>query len=162
VTVFRDVNGLPSHVLVIHAAVVFVPLLALLAAAYGLVPRWRPRLDWAVAILAVVTPIVTWLSTKTGEELTKAFREKGFDPSLLAQIRAHADYGQTLLWFTIGLAVAAILLLLVTRNDARVSRLPSWVPLLLTVVVIALGAASLVYVYLTGDSGAEAAWGQIL
>ncbi|WP_229402776.1 DUF2231 domain-containing protein [Micromonospora okii] len=157
----RDVNGLPTHVLVIHATVVFVPLLALLAAAYGLVPKWRARLGWAVTILAVLTPIVTVVSTVSGKALQETFQEKGFDPSLLAQISAHADYGGRLLWFTLGLAVATILLLLVTRGD-RVSRLPSWVPLLLTVVVIALGAAALVYVYLTGDSGAEAAWGQIL
>lgn len=159
---FREINGLPSHILVIHAAVVFVPLLALLAGAYGLVPRWRPRLGWAVVGLAVLTPIVTWVSTETGEALEEAFEEKGFDQALLAQIREHSEYAETLLWFTVGLAVAAIALLLVTRNDDRVSRLPSWAPLLLTVVVVVLGVASLVYVFLTGDSGAEAAWGRVL
>ncbi|WP_431976765.1 DUF2231 domain-containing protein [Micromonospora haikouensis] len=159
---FREINGLPSHILVIHAAVVFVPLLALLASAYGLVPRWRPRLGWAVAGLAVLTPIVTWVSTETGEALQEAFEEKGFDKALLAQIHEHSEYAETLLWFTVGLAIAAGALLLVTRNDDRVSRLPSWAPLLLTVVVVVLGVASLVYVFLTGDSGAEAAWGQML
>ena len=46
---FREFNGLPLHVLVIHAVVVLVPLLALFAIAYGVLPRWRHRLDWAVA-----------------------------------------------------------------------------------------------------------------
>ncbi|MER5702332.1 DUF2231 domain-containing protein [Micromonospora sp. NPDC002296] len=159
---FREINGLPGHVLVIHAAVAFVPLLAVLAAAYGLLPRWRPRLGWAVAALAVVTPIVTWVATESGEALEDALREKGYPPQILDQVHEHAEYGGTLLWFTVGLAVAALLLLLVTRNDDRVSRLPSWAPLLLTVVVVVLGVASLVYVYLTGDTGAQAVWGGIL
>ncbi|MFC8847290.1 MULTISPECIES: DUF2231 domain-containing protein [unclassified Micromonospora] len=159
---FREINGLPSHILVIHAAVVFVPLLALLASAYGLVPRWRPRLGWAVAGLAVLTPVVTLVSDQTGEALEEAFEEKGFDPALLAQIHEHSEYAEMLVLFTVGLAVATIALLLVTRNGDRVSRLPSWVPLLLTVVVVVLGVASLVYVFLTGDSGAEAAWGKVL
>ncbi|WP_320066004.1 DUF2231 domain-containing protein [Micromonospora sp. RTGN7] len=159
---FREINGLPVHVLVIHAAVVFVPLLAVLAAAYGLLPRWRPRFGWAVAVLAVVTPIVTWVATQSGETLEKALREKGYGPELLQKIREHSEYGDLLLWFTVGLAVAAILLLLVTRDDERVSRLPSWVSLLLTVVVLVLGVTSLVYVYLTGDTGAEAVWSGVL
>ena len=44
---FDQINGLPVHVLVLHAAVVFVPLLALGAVVYALVPRWRPRMGWA-------------------------------------------------------------------------------------------------------------------
>ncbi|MCX4474503.1 hypothetical protein C5N14_15360 [Micromonospora sp. MW-13] len=159
---FREINGLPGHVLVIHAAVAFVPLLAVLAAGYGLLPRWRPRFGWAVAVLAVVTPIVTWVATESGEALEEALREKGYPPQILDQVREHAQYGETLLWFTVGLAVAALLLLLVTRNDDRVSRLPAWAPLLLTVVVVVLGVASLVYVYLTGDTGAQAVWGTTL
>ncbi|MGC4804550.1 DUF2231 domain-containing protein [Micromonospora sp. DT233] len=159
---FREINGLPGHVLVIHAAVVFVPLLAVLAAAYGLLPRWRPRLGWAVAALAVATPIVTFVATQSGEDLEQALREKGYGPEVLQQVQEHSEYGDVLLWLTVGLAVAAILLLLATRDDERVTRLPSWVSVLLTVLVLGLGAASLVYVYLTGDSGAEAVWTGVL
>ncbi|GAA2706208.1 DUF2231 domain-containing protein [Micromonospora olivasterospora] len=159
---FREINGLPGHALIVHAAVVFVPLLALLASAYGLVPRWRPKLGWAVAILAVLSPVVAWVATESGEELEHALEEKGYPPQILDKVREHAEYGDTLLWFTVGLAVAAILLLLVTRNDDRVSRLPSWVALLLTVVVVVLAAAALVYVVLTGDTGAQAVWGGTL
>ena len=40
-----EINGLPLHPLVVHAAVIFGPLAALAALAY-LVPRWRLRLRW--------------------------------------------------------------------------------------------------------------------
>ena len=46
---FDQINGLPVHALVLHAAVVFVPLLALGAIVYALIARWRPRIGWAVA-----------------------------------------------------------------------------------------------------------------
>ncbi|WP_089157053.1 DUF2231 domain-containing protein [Micromonospora sp. NBS 11-29] len=155
---FREVNGLPVHILVIHAAVVLVPLLALLTVAYGALPRWRPRLDWAVAALAVVTPIVTWVATQSGEALQEVLRSRGYPPDKLQEIHEHSEYGETLLWFTLGLAVVAILLLLTTRGFARTRNLPRWLPLVLTAVAVVLAVFALIYVYLTGDSGAKIVW----
>lgn len=159
---FKEINGLPGHILVVHAVVVFVPLLAVLAAAYGLVPRWRPRLDWAVAVLAVVTPILAWVATESGEAFQEALEEKGYPAELLAKIHEHSEYGENLLWFTVGLAVAALLLLAVTSDRIRTPQLPAWVTWLLTGVVVVLAVLALVYAYLTGDSGAESVWGNTL
>ena len=155
---FREINGLPGHVLVIHAAVVLVPLLALLSIAYGVLPRWRPRFGWAVAVLAVAAPIVTWVATQSGEALKEVLEEKGYPAQILHQVEAHAEYGETTLRFTVGLAVAALLLLLVTSGYERVRRLPSWLSLVLTGVVVILAVFAVAYVYLTGDSGAQAVW----
>ncbi|PGH46320.1 hypothetical protein COO58_03470 [Micromonospora sp. WMMA1996] len=159
---FREVNGLPGHVLVIHAAVVLVPLLALLTVAYGVLPRWRPRLDWAVGALAVVTPIVTWVATESGEELEEALESRGYPAEGLQKIHEHSEYGETLLWFTLGLAVVALLLLLVTSHFTRDRNLPRWLPLALTAVAAVLAVFALVYVYLTGDSGAKMVWDGIV
>src|SRR3712207_2115532 len=38
-SVFDQFNGMPVHVLLVHAAVVFVPLLVLAAVVYAVVPR---------------------------------------------------------------------------------------------------------------------------
>ncbi|MFJ6199761.1 DUF2231 domain-containing protein [Micromonospora sp. NPDC092111] len=159
---FKEINGLPGHVLVVHAVVVFVPLLALLASAYGLMPRWRPRLAWAVVTLAVVTPVLAWVATESGEAFEEALAAKGYPPNLLAEIREHADYGETLLWFTVGLAVAALLLLALTSGRVRTPNLPGWTTWALTAVVVVLAVVALVYVYLTGDSGAASVWGNTL
>ncbi|OWU97181.1 hypothetical protein B5D80_31780 [Micromonospora wenchangensis] len=155
---FKEINGLPGHVLVVHAVVVFVPLLALLASAYGLMPRWRPRLDWAVAVLAVVTPVLAWVATESGEAFEAALRAKGYSPELLAKIHEHSEYGETLQWFTIGLAAAALLLLAVTSDRVRTPDLPAWATWALTAIVVVLAVFALVYVYLTGDSGAASVW----
>lgn len=159
---FREIVGLPLHALVVHAVVVFVPLLALLAVAYGVLPPCRSRVGWAVAALAVVTPVVTWVATEAGEELERVLREKGYPPQILDQVLEHADHGNNLLWFTVGLAVAAILLLLVTRAAGRLPWLPSWAAVPLTVVVVVLAAAALYFVVVTGDSGARIVWGGTL
>ncbi|SCG43884.1 DUF2231 domain-containing protein [Micromonospora inositola] len=159
---FREVNGLPGHVLVIHAVVVLVPLLALLSVAYGVLPRWRSRFGWAVAVLAVLTPIVTFVAKESGEELEKVLTGQGYPPEGLQKIREHSEYGDTLLWFTLGLAVAALLLLLVTSGLERVRRLPSWLGWALTAVVAVLAVFALVYVYRTGDSGAKMVWSNIV
>ncbi|MFD2766821.1 DUF2231 domain-containing protein [Micromonospora eburnea] len=159
---FREVNGLPLHVLVIHAVVVLVPLLALLSVAYGVLPRWRSRLDWAVAGLAVVTPIATFVAKESGEAFEEAQRQRGLGGEFLRKIEEHSEYGDTLFWFTIGLAVAALLLLLVTSGLTRVRSLPRWLAQVLTAVVVVLAVFALVYVFLAGDSGAEVVWGGTL
>ncbi|SCF37774.1 hypothetical protein GA0074695_6306 [Micromonospora viridifaciens] len=156
---FLEFNGLPLHVLVVHAVVVLVPLLALISVAYGVVPWWRSRLDWAVAGLAVVTPIVAFVATESGEAFEEAQRERGLGGEFLRKIEEHAEYGDTLRWFTVGLAVAALLLLLVTSGLPRARGLPRWLAPVLTGVVVVLAAFALVYVYLTGDSGAQVVWG---
>ncbi|MEU5938486.1 DUF2231 domain-containing protein [Micromonospora sp. NPDC047548] len=159
---FKEINGLPGHILVVHAAVVFVPLLALAAAAYGLVPRWRPRLGWAMAILAVVTPVIAWVATESGEAFEEFLRGKNYPPELLAKINEHSEYGDVTLWLTVGLAVAALALLVLTSGRVRTPHLPSWVNWLLTAIIVVLAVFALVYVYLTGESGAESVWGNTL
>ncbi|SCL18366.1 DUF2231 domain-containing protein [Micromonospora inyonensis] len=155
---FETVAGLPVHVLVVHAVVVFVPLLALLAVAYGVLPRWRDRLGWAVGVLAVVTPVVAWVATESGEAFENMLRDGGYPPEILSQVETHSGYGDLLFRATLGLAVAAVALLLVTSGRARARSLPSWLPVVLTVVVVALAVLAMAYVYLTGETGARAVW----
>ncbi|SCL55903.1 hypothetical protein GA0070606_2518 [Micromonospora citrea] len=159
---FKEILGLPAHVLVVHAVVVFVPLLALLASAYVALPRFRPRLDWAVAILAVVAPLTAFVAVESGEELTDAFVARGMQGPIVDQIFEHSRYGDILFRYVLPLAVVSLLLLAVTSGHPRVRRLPSWITPVLSVAVVALAVVSLVYVYLTGHSGAETVWGNTL
>ncbi|SCE76504.1 DUF2231 domain-containing protein [Micromonospora mirobrigensis] len=159
---FREINGLPGHILVVHAVVVLVPLLAVLAVAYGVLPRWRSRLGWAVAALAVLAPIFAFVATESGEAFQEVLEKRGYPAQALEKIHEHSEYGENLLWFTVGLAVAALALLVLTSNHPRVPRLPRWAVPALIVVVAVLAVLALVYAYLTGDSGAQAVWGTTL
>ncbi|GIJ38193.1 DUF2231 domain-containing protein [Micromonospora andamanensis] len=156
---FEKALGLPLHVLVVHAVVVFVPLLVLLALAYIALPRFRARLDWAVALLAVVAPITAWVAKKSGEALEARQIERGFSGEILEKINDHASHGEMLFRVTLALGLVVLLLLVATSNHPRVPKLPGWVPVVLSIGVLGLGVAALVYVWLTGHSGSEMVWG---
>lgn len=159
---FREIMGLPAHALLVHAAVVFVPLLGLVAIGYAVLPRWRGRTGWAAAALAVVGPVTAFLAKESGEELEKVLTAKNYPPQLLRQVLEHGQYGGQLFWWTLGLGLATGLLLVVTSGRARVRALPSWIGLLLSGAVVVLAVGAMIQVYLTGDSGARAVWQGVL
>jgi hypothetical protein len=159
---FEQFQGLPLHALVVHAAVALVPLLVIAGLAYALVPRVRSRIGWAVALLAVAAPVAAFVATQSGEELKEVLIAKGYPPETIALVTKHEGYGDLTMWFTLGLAVTSALLLVVTSENPRVARLPSWVWLPITAGVVVFGVLSAVYVYLTGDTGAEAVWTGVL
>ena len=54
--------------------------------------------------------------------------------------------------------MAALLLLAVTSNRVRTPNLPAWASWVLTAIIVVLSVLAIVYVYLTGDSGAASVW----
>jgi len=156
---FDEIQGLPAHPLLVHAAVVFVPLLVLGSVAYALVPGLRRRIGWAVALLAVAAPIFAFVAWLSGEELQQDMIERGYPPAILDQVAEHQRHGDRTWWLSLGLGIVTGILLLVTRRRGRGAHLPSWITPVLVVIVLALAGLTAVYVVLAGDSGARAAWG---
>lgn len=157
---FREIMGLPAHALLVHAAVAAVPLLVLAAIAYALVPRFRSRVGWLAGVLAVGAPVAVFLAKESGEELQQVLAEKGYPATVLDQVAEHQEYAESLYWWTLGLAAATLLLLAATHPRAR--SVPPWLGWLLAAAVVVLGVLSATYVYLTGDSGAQAVWRGVL
>ncbi|SIN44401.1 DUF2231 domain-containing protein [Micromonospora cremea] len=156
---FEEFQGLPLHPLFVHVPIVFVPLLVIGAAIYALVPRLRRPIGWAVLLLAISAPLSTLLAVESGEALKATLAAKGYPPETLAQVSEHQHNGEMTRSFTFGLGVSTLLLLLlVTSGHPRVVRLPSWVRLLLSAVVLVFCVLTAVYVLRTGDSGSEAVW----
>jgi uncharacterized membrane protein len=154
--VFDEFNGLPLHPLVVHAAVVFVPLLCLLAVVYALVPRTRPSVWWAAGALAVAAPVMAWVATLSGGALVESRYPQQVPPT----VHDHQQYGDRTFYFSIGLGVFTLLLVFLTRYPAaRARSLPSWVQAVLAVVVVGFAAVTGWFVFLTGDSGASSVWG---
>ncbi|AVT41304.1 DUF2231 domain-containing protein [Plantactinospora sp. BB1] len=160
---FREVMGLPAHALLVHAAVVFVPLLALVSTGYAVLPRFRNRLDWAAAVLAVAAPVAAFFAVQSGEELQEVLTAKGYGPEILQKVVEHQGYGELTLWWSLALGVVTLVLLVVTSpRFTRERSLPGWLNLLLGAIVVVLAALNVWYVYLTGDTGAEAVWQGVL
>jgi hypothetical protein len=157
--VFDQVNGLPVHALVLHAAVIFVPLLAAGAIVYALVKRWRSKIGWAVGGLAVVAPVTALVSMLSGNALfDRLIAEKRVSGAGAEIISDHQGFGQLTFAFSLGLGIVTLILVLMTLRKA--GSLPRVADLGLSVVMVALAAVTGYYVFRTGDSGATAVWGE--
>lgn len=146
------IAGLPAHVLLVHFVVVLIPLTALLAVLCAVWPAARRHLVWLVAALAVAVAAITPVTTEAGEWL-----EHRSGPS--EAVHVHAELGDTMPYFAVGLVVAAALLVAVHLLDRRGRTLPAIAAVVVAVVVVAASAAAVIQVYRVGDSGARSAWG---
>ncbi|RZU50357.1 hypothetical protein EV385_2129 [Krasilnikovia cinnamomea] len=155
---FDQVNGLPVHALVLHAAVVFVPLLALVSVVYAVVPRWRPRVGWAAALLAIAAPVTVWVAVESGEQLYDRLVQQGMRGPILGILDDHMNFGRLTLWFSVALGVATLVMVFFTLGRSG-RGLPRPAEVVLAIVVVALAAVAGYYVFRTGDSGAHAVWG---
>ncbi|BCJ53917.1 hypothetical protein Asp14428_53920 [Actinoplanes sp. NBRC 14428] len=155
---FDQINGMPVHALVLHAAVVFVPLLALLAIVYAVVPRWRPKVGWAAVLMAIAAPVSAFAAMESGEKLRDRLVASGMAGPPLEKINDHQGFGTFTFYFSLALGIVTLIAVFLTlRSTAR--PLPRAAGVLLAVLMVALAAVSGYYVFRTGDSGAQAVWG---
>ena len=159
---FEELSGMPAHPLLVHAAVVFVPLLVLAAYGYAFVPVLRARIGWAAALLAIVAPVTALFAKESGEAFREVMVRKNYPSEILDRVARHQEYGERAFWFSLGLGFVTLLLLVATSGHPRVRGLPSWVRFVLTAAVAVLGIFSAVFLFLTGDSGARAVWTGVL
>jgi len=75
------------------------------------------------------------------------------------RLHTHTELGDTMLYFSIALLVAAILLALLQVRAGRSGSVNTVAAVVVAVVVIVASVATTVQVYRIGDSGAQAAWG---
>ena len=154
---FDQIGGLPVHVLVIHFAVVFVPLLALGAIVYAVVPRWRPRIGWAVFALAIIGPICTFVARQSGQMLYNRLIARGLKGRGKEILASHMSFGSRTFWFTLALGIVTLIMVILTLRKS--GSLPRVAEIGLSVIMVALAVISGYYVFRTGDSGAHAVWG---
>ncbi|MGV9711624.1 hypothetical protein ACWDTI_13280 [Gordonia sp. NPDC003424] len=155
------IGGLPAHPLLVHLAVVAIPLAALLAIVAVVWPearRWLGPITPAVALVALV---ITPLTTSTGESLAEQFAQPSPD------LAKHMDLGSEMIAWVGPLFVSVALFWalnstwLSPRISERLSplmiRILWWV---LAVIVLVSAIGSLVMVIRVGDLGARSVWGQ--
>lgn len=160
---FEELLGLPAHPLLIHAAVVFGPLLVVTSVLYALVPALRRYLGWVVVLLGVAAPVALWFAKLSGEALFEVLVAKGYPPQILSQVDMHKDYGDAAAWAGLLLGALAIAMVLVCTSAAKkpaTSGSRALVYALMALTVLAAGATAF-YVFKTGDTGAQAVWGTI-
>ncbi|NHB85791.1 hypothetical protein G7085_17760 [Tessaracoccus sp. HDW20] len=117
--------GLPLHPLVVHAAVVFIPLAALGAVLVVLMARVRERYAGLTVTVGVLAVIAAFAARLTGPLLADHLGLAG-----TALIARHQSLGSWMPWVTLLLAVALPLHLLARRaaRDGTGPGSPSAVP----------------------------------
>lgn len=145
------VFGLPTHVLIVHLAVVGIPTACLVTLAIAIRPAWRRRFGYWAAGLAVIMVPVTYLTQLAGEQLYN--HNFNYPNSAAAQ---HKELGSTLVWFVLAVAILSVALVLAEKIG-----LADHHAAMVVVAALAIGASAicLVRVVQVGDSGARAAWG---
>jgi hypothetical protein len=148
-------NGLPAHILLNHFVVVLAPLTAVLAIVCALWPAARRRLIWLVLLLAVGTLVLVPLTTSSG-----AWLAARVGPSTV--LTTHEQLGETLIYIAAALVAAVTLLTAVHIRQARGRTVKFALHSVVGVLVIVAAVTTLIQTYRIGDSGARAAWGNVM
>ncbi len=165
-------NGLPVHPLVVHAAVVFIPLTLLGIILISVKRSWRKSLGWWVVLLAFVSVGFSVAAKESGERL--ALR--------VGLPEQHAELGDTLPIFA-GLMFLAVLALVLAdryttyRAESKAAAAPSAetagstespqdkrsvLVTVLAIIAILIGIVATFQTYRVGDTGAKAVWASVL
>ncbi len=143
-----EINGLPLHAIVVHAAVVFGPLAALLGVLYA-VPRFRERLRWPLVLSVLVLLVSVWVAYLSGEQLEETGNYA--TGPLHDLLETHQERAEIL---RISATVFALITVLSAFVRSRSAGLRTGLAVLTAVAAVVTG----VYVVLTGDAGAQIAW----
>ncbi len=147
----ETVFGLPIHPLIVHATVVIVPATALLLALTLVLPRVRAWAGPLPLVLAAVSCVLAPLSTSSGESLEHMVGES-------ALVEKHAELGEGLIWWCVGMLVVAATSYFLRRNRRELTGAAAVAVLAAGMVV---SAGTLVQSALIGHSGAKAAWSDV-
>ena len=149
------ITGIPAHALLVHAIVVLAPLTALLEILCAFWPAARRRLVWLVLAFAVVTTVLTPLTTSAGDWL---YHRLGNDSAIL---HTHKERGDWMIYVSIALLIVAVALAVMQWLEGRSDERRTAATAAVAVLALAVGVSSIVAVVLIGDSGAHAVWGAV-
>ncbi len=160
---FDTVFGLPTHPLIVHAVVIFVPLTALAAVALTAVPRWRTRFGVLAALAALTSIGSVYVAQEAGERLEDRVLRPEDAPFEL--VLEHTELGEQLLPYMLVLSIALLALIgLAVWAKRRGAARPSWVNIAgwgIGAVSIVGAVLSIIYVIRIGHSGTEAVWSDL-
>ena len=146
------IAGLPAHPLLVHLIVVLAPGTAVLEILCALWPAARRRLVWLVLFVAVLLTAMTPVTTDAGEWLYSTHTH----PSAILQ--THAHLGGTMIYFSVALLVAAVVLATLHLVEGRSDKRRLIANIAVAVLALVLGIASIVQVVRIGDAGSRSVW----
>ena len=167
------IAGLPLHVLLVHAVVVLTPLTALALLLHVFWPTAARRLGIVTPLAALLVLVLVPVTTNAGGALRDAV-------PITEAVERHAELGDTLLPWAIGLFVVSAAVWLWTRTRARSGgrvvgfsgrewaekRMPRGgviaIDIVLKLLAVAVAVGIIIDVILIGDAGSRAVWGSVV
>ncbi|MSW55331.1 MAG: hypothetical protein F2835_01030 [Actinobacteria bacterium] len=155
---FDSIFGLPGHPLLVHAAVVLVPLAAIGTVVIAFWPAARNRIGWITAVLGVIGFFFAFFAKESGEALLETVR-------VTAAVKSHAEMGDqgVIGAFLVGGSACTLMLFdqfVKERAKRNLPELSITRPLrtLIGVFAVVLCIFGSVLVVNVGHSGAKATW----
>lgn len=158
---FDNAFGLPAHPLVVHAAVVLVPLAALAFVATGWRAAWRQTYYLPITLLAVAGSVASWVAKQTGESLQETVRAAG------KRVGDHPQNGDVAFVTATLFAMACVAVYVYQTYGEQLRerfglqdkfRLPVDEQVALYVATVPLAALAVVAMVIAGHSGATLVW----
>ena len=150
-TVFDTIGGLPVHSLVIHVVVVLIPLSAIGAVLITIRPKALRLFGVATVVGAGLGTAAAFIAKESGQTLA----------SRIGVTESHADLGDTLPIFALIYFVALVVFWLYARGVPLNRSRPLWLKVFgALIIVLSVGVSY--YTFVTGHSGAEATWSEVI
>ena len=147
--------GLPAHPLIVHAAVVLLPIAAIGLIVVAAIPRARKPYVPIVLGLALVATIAVGLAQQSGESLEGDVKET-------ALVEEHTEQGETVLPWAIAVTVMSAL---VAAEPYVRNRFDKPSPRVVTAVLVGasliVGLGATYTVIDVGHSGAKSVWNDV-
>jgi hypothetical protein len=144
---FDEIFGLPVHVLVVHAAVVLLPLSALCVVALAVVPSWRRVYGLPVLVLASAATLSAPVAQLSGKWLRD---QLGYQPAAFR----HGILGDDMFWYALVFWILTVLLVVLDRTHGT----RGTVVLVVAILAAVASVAMTVHVVRVGDAGARSVW----
>ncbi|MGE5209939.1 MAG: DUF2231 domain-containing protein [Acidobacteriota bacterium] len=144
--------GLPAHPLVVHAAVVLLPIAAIGLILVALLPKARRHYAPVIFGVALVATIAVGLAQQSGESLEGQVRET-------EQLEEHTEQGQTVLPWAIAVTIVSAAVAAEPFVRDRIGKVsPKAVSAVLIGASVIAGIGATWTVIEVGHSGATSVW----
>jgi uncharacterized membrane protein len=152
----KELFGLPAHPLLVHSAVVLVPLACLVTVVTALVPKWRSKLALPSVIAGFIGLVATLLAVNSGEAFEDELEEVIGDVA-----ERHAELGETTRILVLVLFLSQLALYAYGRwaDRRRNGAPPAAIGHVLAAVTLVFAVLSTVWMARTGHEGADIVWG---
>jgi hypothetical protein len=155
------ISGLPSHPLFVHAAIVLIPLLALITIALVVRPVWRTKLGVPVTVANFVgLSYLSFLVMDSGESLSETLK-------MGKAIHEHEELANIARLLLGVMFLGLLSLVVLDRLQAKLaagSTAPSWakpVAMVASAATVIVAVLCAIWMFRTGHEGARVTWQQV-